>query len=149
MSTFLHVQVGEIMSKDVYFVTPDTTIDKVMEVFDSHDFNHLPVIENDQLVGILSKSDMLLLSCAFPLDDPEKRRARDRELFSRMLAGEIMTRQVVRLRPDMLVSVAAGIFLENMFRAMPVVDQQGKLVGILSWIDLLRLAYIPRPGITA
>lgn len=147
MSAFLHVLVGEVMSKDVFFVTPDTTIDKALEVFESHDFHHLPVLKNDQLVGILSKSDILLLSCAFPLDDPEKRRERDRELFSRMLVGEIMTKQVVRLKPDMPVSVAAGILLENLFRAMPVVDHNGKLVGILSWIDLLRLAYIPRPGL--
>jgi acetoin utilization protein AcuB len=141
---YQELTVGQVMTKDVYIVNPDTTFDKVEEIFAAHDFHHLPVVEDGTLVGIISKSDLLLLSNAFPLDDAERRRERNEALFSRILAGEIMTRQVVRLRPEMSVPVAVGIFLENLFHAMPVVDEEGTLMGILSTLDLLRLAYLPQ-----
>lgn len=141
--------VGQVMTSEVFFVSQDTTLDKVQEIFSAHHFHHLPVVDEGALIGILSKSDLLLLSNAFPLDDAERRKERNDALFSRILAGEIMTRQVVRLRPDMPVSVAVGIFLENLFHAMPVVDDLGNLVGILSTLDLLRLAYTPQNPLQA
>lgn len=144
MMNFQDVTVGQVMTTQVFFVAPDTTFDKVREIFSSHEFHHLPVLEKGSLVGMISKSDLLLLSNAFPLDDPARRRERDEELLSRILVKEVMTIQMVRLRPDMPIPVAVGIFLENIFHAMPVVDEEGDLVGILSWIDLLRLAYVPQ-----
>lgn len=144
MMNFQDVTVGQVMTTQVFFVAPDTTFDKVREIFSSHEFHHLPVLEEGSLVGMISKSDLLLLSNAFPLDDPARRRERDEELLSRILVKEVMTIQMVRLRPDMAIPVAVGIFLENIFHAMPVVDEEGDLVGILSWIDLLRLAYVPQ-----
>lgn len=144
MMNFQDVTVGQVMTTQVFFVAPETTFDKVREIFSSHEFHHLPVLDKGSLVGMISKSDLLLLSNAFPLDDPARRRERDEELLSRILVKEVMTIQMVRLRPDMPIPVAVGIFLENIFHAMPVVDEEGDLVGILSWIDLLRLAYVPR-----
>jgi acetoin utilization protein AcuB len=148
MMNFQDVTVGQVMTTQVFFVAPDTTFDKVREIFSSHEFHHLPVLDKGSLVGMISKSDLLLLSNAFPLDDPARRRERDEELLSRILVKEVMTIQLVRLRPDMPIPVAVGIFLENIFHAMPVVDEEGELVGILSWIDLLRLAYVPRQNLS-
>lgn len=141
MTEYMNLAVREVMTSHPRVVGPATTMDKVMELFEEEDFNHLPVIEDGTLVGIISKSDVLLLSCAFPLDDPERRKAANKALFAKLLAHEVMTRQVVRLRPEMKVSVAAGIFLENLFQAMPVVDDRDQLVGIVSWVDLVRVAY--------
>lgn len=138
------VSVGQVMTAEVFFVTPETTLEQVHEIFSMHEFHHLPVVDRGSLVGMISKSDMLLLSNAFPLDDAARRRERDAELFPRILVKEVMTRQLVRLRPEMSVSIAAGILLENMFHAMPVVDEREDLVGILSWVDLVRLAYVPQ-----
>lgn len=141
MTEYMNLAVREVMTAHPRVESPDTTMDKVMELFEEEDFNHLPILEKGVLVGIISKSDVLLLSCAFPLDDPERRKAANKTLFAKLLAHEVMTRQVVRLRPDMKVGVAAGIFLENLFQAMPVVDDQDQLVGIVSWVDLVRVAY--------
>jgi acetoin utilization protein AcuB len=141
MTEYMNLAVREVMTSHPRVERPDTTMDKVMEIFEAEDFNHLPILDKGVLVGIISKSDVLLLSCAFPLDDPERRKAANKALFAKLLAHEVMTRQVVRLRPDMKVSVAAGIFLENLFQAMPVVDDQDQLVGIVSWVDLVRVAY--------
>ncbi len=142
-----HWKVRDVMTTDVYIVQPDTTMLQVAKIFASKGFHHLPVVDEGQLVGMISKGDLLHLSHAFPLDDPDRRNERDGELFARMLAGEIMTRQLVRLRPDMPVTVAVGIFLENLVHALPVVDEDEGLVGILTTMDLLRLAYVPQRAV--
>lgn len=144
---FTNITVGQAMTRQVYFVTPDSYLTEVDELFAVHDFHHLPVIENGILTGMISKSDMLLLSCAFPLDDPSARRKRNHELYSKLLAGEIMSRHVVKLREDMTLAVAAGIFMENLFHAIPVVAADGKLAGILTTLDLLRVAYMHQPSL--
>ena len=140
----MNYTVGQVMTPEVYIIHPDTTLDEVENVFDSHDFHHLPVVQDGELVGMISQADLLLISNAFPLDDPERRDARNERLFSKILAEEIMTKHPVKLQPEMALDVAVGIFLENMFHALPVVDQNNQLVGILSTLDLLRLAYVPQ-----
>ncbi|MCF8239237.1 MAG: CBS domain-containing protein [Saprospiraceae bacterium] len=138
------LKVHEVMTTDVYFIQPDTTLLEAQKVFQANAFHHLPVISDGHLQGILSKSDILLISNAFPLDDPEARNKNNEPLLARMLAEEVMTKHVVKLRPDMALGVAVGIFLENLFHAMPVVDNEGNLLGILSWLDLIRVAYVPQ-----
>ncbi len=138
------LKVHEVMTTDVYIIQPDSTLLEAQQIFQSNSFHHLPVVSDGNLKGILSKSDILLISSAFPLNDPGTREKNNKPLLSRMLAEEVMTRNVVRLRPDMALGVAVGIFLENLFHALPVVDDKGNLLGILSWLDLLRVAYIPQ-----
>jgi CBS domain-containing protein len=138
------LKVHEVMTTDVYIIQPDTTLLEAQKVFQANSFHHLPVVSDGNLLGILSKSDILLISNAFPLDDPEARNKHNEPLLARLLAEEVMTKHVVKLRPDMALGVAVGIFLENLFHAMPVVDNKGNLLGILSWLDLIRLAYIPQ-----
>ena len=48
-----------------------------------------------------------------------------------------MTKQVAKLNPEDSIMVAAGYFMENLFHAIPVVDRQGKFVGILTTFDVL------------
>ncbi len=139
-----HLKVHEVMTTDVYIIQPDTTLLEAQKIFQANTFHHLPVVSDGHLQGILSKSDILLISSAFPLDDPALRAEKNQPLLSRMLAEEVMTRNVVRLRPDMALEVAVGIFLENLFHALPVVDEKGNLLGILSWLDLIRVAYVPQ-----
>lgn len=138
------LKVHEVMTTDVYIIQPDTTLLEAQRIFQANTFHHLPVVTDGQLKGILSKSDVLLISTAFPLNDPDAREKHNEPLLSRMLAEEVMTRNVVKLRPDMALEVAVGIFLENLFHALPVVDTKDNLLGILSWLDLVRVAYVPQ-----
>ena len=52
-------QVRDIMTERPIFVTPDATIEECMQLMSSKNFRHLPVLENDQLVGVISISDLL------------------------------------------------------------------------------------------
>ena len=52
-------QVRDIMTERPIFVTPDATIEECMQLMSSKNFRHLPVLENDQLVGVISISDLV------------------------------------------------------------------------------------------
>lgn len=138
------LKVHEVMTTDVYIIQPNTTLLEAQRLFKVNTIHHLPVVLDDHLEGILSKSDLLLISTAFPLNDPGARDKHNEPLLSKMLAAEVMTKHVVKLGPDMSLEVAVGIFLENLFHAMPVVDEKGNLLGILSLLDLIRVAYVPQ-----
>jgi CBS domain-containing protein len=141
----VNLQICEVMTSEVYIIQPDTTLQEARRIFDTHGFHHLPVVEEGRVVGMLSKSDVMLVSTAFPIQDSDARNEKNAALLSKLLAEEVMTRQVVKLKPDMTLGVAVGIFLENLFHALPVVDEEGQLVGIISLIDLIRVAYVPQP----
>lgn len=60
--------------------------------------------------------------------------------FAELTAGDVMTRNVITLPHEMSARDAAGILLENDIRGAPVVNHEGKLVGIFSTLDFLRIA---------
>ena len=134
--------VRDIMTTDVWFVRPDDSLQKVSDIFNGNNIHHLPVVDDDGKVkGMISKSDYLRLQHGFTLFKTEKAEEYNQAIFRSLLVGEVMTKQVAKLMPDFTLDYAAGIFRENLFHAMPVVDEHGKLVGILSTYDLLKYAY--------
>jgi CBS domain-containing protein len=58
----LDVPVGELMTKDVFVISPDETIDECMALMSSSKIRHLPVIENEKLVGLISIGDVVRIS---------------------------------------------------------------------------------------
>ena len=136
------MQVKNIMTTDVRFVRPDDTMDKVSDIFNGTFIHHLPVVgEDGKVKGIISKSDYLRLQHGFTLFKTEKADEYNRAIFRSLLVGEVMTQQVAKLMPDYTLGYAAGIFRENLFHAMPVVDEHNQMVGILSTYDLLSYAF--------
>lgn len=119
-------------------VRPNDTMEVVHRIFHTSEIHHLPVVGDDGVVvGIISKSDYYSISNAFPLFRPDLRDAANERLFKSLLVEDVMTRQVATLSPNDSLTVAAGYFKENIFHAIPIVDREGKLVGILTTYDLL------------
>jgi len=52
-----------------------------------------------------------------------------------------MTKQLAKLKPNDTISIALGYFRENRFHAIPIVDENKKLVGIVSTLDMINYAY--------
>ncbi|HMR44899.1 MAG TPA: CBS domain-containing protein, partial [Saprospiraceae bacterium] len=129
-----------------FTLRPNDTMMKAKEIFSSQNIHHLPVARDGKVVGILTKSDYLAISNAFPLFNEKKREAYNDKLFATLLVEEVMTRQVAKVSPDDSIEIAAGIFRENLFHALPVVDDAGKLVGILTTYDLLNY-FFNQPGL--
>lgn len=144
------VSVRQIMTTEVVTVRSDDTMEMVHRIFHTSDIHHLPVVNEDgKVVGIVSKSDYYSISNAFPLFRPDLRDAANERLFKSLLVEDVMTRQVATLSPDDAITVAAGFFKENIFHAIPIVDKQGKLVGILTTFDLLNYFFSQPVFLTA
>jgi len=118
--------VWEIMNTDLISISSDTKLEKIKEIFKSNSFHHLLVKdENDQLKGIISTADLDRANL-LPVQ------------VGKLLAMHIMTISVTTITPDTLIEKALDLFLNNRFRALPVVDESGKAVGILTPIDLMQ-----------
>jgi len=133
--------VSNIMTTNVISVHPEDTMEKVQDIFRKNEIHHLPVVSNGKVVGIISYSDYLKLLNTFTLFKTEKSERYNDAIMGSMLVKEVMTKQVAKLDMDDTVEIAAGFFRENLFHALPVVDHEGELKGILTTYDLLNYAF--------
>lgn len=135
--------IAHIMTREVFFVHPNDTMQRVDEIFKMHNIHHVPVIDGEShVVGIISKSDYLKILHGFTLFKTAKSEEYNKAILRSLLVEEVMTKQVAALSPDDTVDVAAGYFRENLFHAIPVVDRQKKLVGIVTTFDMLNFAFM-------
>lgn len=138
----LHIQVSEVMTTDLIKVKQDTILKEVKILFDKHNIHHIPVI-NDQgkFVGIISKTDLnLLMDWGTKLELPSSLR-RNTFLLTSNLAKDIMESNVMKLKPNDTLNRCVQIFRENYFRALPIVNDNDELEGIITTYDLMILAY--------
>lgn len=137
MTKTLQIPVKEIMSRDLLIVKPTDRLDRVQEIFSANSIHHIPVVKKDgKLAGIISKSDFLKVNHMLALFDKDKYDCLNEKLYRSMEVSEIMTKQLATLDPDDTLSIAAGIFQENLFHALPVVDD-GNLIGLVTTHDLI------------
>lgn len=130
------MRLGEIMTKRVVTVEFDDLLATVKEVFDSLRFHHLLVIGSDKkLCGVISDRD--LLRAISPHVGTPSETTRDSATLKKR-AHQIMTRSPVTLRPDATLADAIQLLLEHRVSCVPIVDEEFRAVGIVSWRDILR-----------
>lgn len=116
--------VKTIMTTKLITVSPSSNLAQVRELFLKHKIHHLPVVESRKLVGILTTYDLWKNKIA-----PED--------YKKALVREFMTSAVAKIGPLDKIGTAAEIFLDNRFHALPVVDEQNQLLGIVTSFDVL------------
>ncbi len=134
-------RVADIMTEKVIVVRPEETMDAVQDIFRKNNIHHIPVLDRGRVVGMISHSDYLKLLHGFTLFKTKKSDEYNDAILRSLLVREVMTRQVATLGPEDTVELAAGFFRENLFHALPVVDEENMLVGIVTTYDLLNFAY--------
>jgi CBS domain-containing protein len=148
MSTtdLLSLSVKEVMTSDPITVTSDTILKEVNIIFEKENIHHVPVVSPEgAFLGIISKSDMLLLlDWGTKVNLPASLR-KNTFLLTSNLAKDIMETSVVKVTPDDNIRKCVQIFRENYFRALPVLNEHQKVVGIITTYDLLMLAYSETP----
>jgi acetoin utilization protein AcuB len=123
------------MIRDVVTVNPQEKIIDAFELMQTHGIRHLPVIENDELRGLVTDRDIRLALIPSPLSTPEDRVF---HLGTLTRVHEIMTTDLLTVAPTATIEEAAKLMAQYKIGAVPVVAQ-GKLVGILSETDILRV----------
>ncbi|QGY39630.1 CBS domain-containing protein [Pseudodesulfovibrio cashew] len=125
------------MSKDVVTLTADRSMMKASKLMKDKNISSLPIVDDDgKLLGILSDRDIKEAS-------PSKATTLDMHelyyLLSEIRIKDIMTKKVVTIRPDETVEKAAVLMLEGRFGSLPVVDEDGRVVGILTDTDVFKV----------
>ncbi|HVX30205.1 MAG TPA: CBS domain-containing protein [Nitrolancea sp.] len=139
-----------IMTTNVITVTPDTPVDEVARLIWKHKVGSVPVVENGRVIGMVTDYDLITRETEYdaPLffsfleayfripgtGDPEQLRR-----ILATTARELMTSPVVTVKQDDTVQNVATLMYEKRLNALPVVDDDGALVGIVSRADIVRL----------
>ena len=127
--------ISSIMTSDPISLDPNHTISDVRDVFKNNRIHHIPIVTDGKLMGIVSKSDYLFFRKGFAVSETEENIETLR--LSAFNVSHIMTKKVAHLSSNDRISVAIEIFKENLFHAIPVVDD-GMLVGIITTYDILK-----------
>lgn len=131
------------MSSPVVTVTPEMALSEARQLADEHKIRALPVVQNEALVGIITRRGLLRLDLS-PLNAAGWQNGG--VALAEEAVGDIMTRGPVTITPGASMAKAARIMLENKFTALPVVEG-GCLVGILTNSDLMRCIIAEYPGL--
>jgi CBS domain-containing protein len=139
------VKVSEVMHREVDTVHADSPLTQVVELLLDKDFTAVPVVDNDgKMVGMVSDNDLLTrggMSVTISLKratDLEYVRGLQESLESpSRTVSEVMTTDVVTVSPDMILGRAARLMVEKHLKRLPVIDADGRLVGILGRLDVL------------
>ncbi|MEI8254913.1 MAG: CBS domain-containing protein [Deltaproteobacteria bacterium] len=131
--------VADIMTRKVAVVHEEDNLDRLQEAMNRHGFRHLPVVNGgDKLVGIVSDRDVMsagvgqLLTGA-GVEGVEKR------LLSETFIARVMHTSVRTVRPDTPLADAVRILAGAKIGALPVVERDNRLVGMVTAHDFLRL----------
>ena len=129
-------RVSDIMTSPVIVVGPEATVPAATALMREKNIRHLPVVENGRLVGIISRGDLREISFA------EAVNADTYELhflLNKVTVGRLMTRKVHTITPDAPLVHAVELMTENKIAGLPVVDEAGGVVGIMTESDLLKM----------
>lgn len=127
--------VSEIMTKDVITVTPDQTLADLRQLLSQHKFHHLLVESEGELVGVISDRDVSANSS--PYLGTLNERSEDRALLDKAVK-DMMSTKLVTVDQDTIIDCASILLLENNISCLPVVNENRKILGILTWKDILQ-----------
>jgi CBS domain-containing protein len=131
-----HKLVKDWMSRNVLTVTAETSLTEANQIMLEKRIRRLLVVDGDHLVGIVTKGDVREA-------DPSKVKALSTwdvmDLVSKIKVGQIMTPKPMVITEDATIFDAAQLMLSRKISGLPVVDKQGKLVGIITESDIFRM----------
>ena len=133
MYQFLEQTVAGHMTRTVKTVTRGLTMRELGDMFERDDFNAYPVEDDGQMVGLVTKFDVLRCF-AFT---PNQMVPRYDDLMKRTVA-DVMTSEFIYVRSDTKLTRVLQLMVEHRFRSIPAIDSGHRLAGIISREDILR-----------
>ena len=147
------MQVKDLMTKNVITVKPTDTVNQVADLLFEHHFTGVPVVDDSgKLLGTISERDFIasdskiylptyikLLTELDFIKHDEKRLSPAVQNILDATAQDIMNSEPVTIDPEKTIAELAEFFGEKRVNPIPVVDHDGKMVGIVSRSDLIKL----------
>ena len=128
------VAITRLMSPSPVTVEPDDTLATVKEIFERVKFHQLPVVEDYKLVGLISDRD--LLKALSPYLGAAAETSRDLATLKKRV-HQVMTRRPVTLPTSATIWDAVRLFNREGVSCIPIIDDQQRPLGILSWRDIM------------
>ena len=143
--------IAEVMTPNPITVKPQTPLAEAIKILAEKRISGLPVVDDDgNLVGVLSETDLMwqesgadmppyfmFLDSVIYLENPARY---EKELHKSLgqTVGEVMSDKPVTIKPNQLLPQAARLLHEKNIRRLPVVDEEGQVIGILTSGDIIR-----------
>jgi CBS domain-containing protein len=140
-----HRTVSDVMTNRVHVATPSAPFKHLVRVIEENRVSAIPIVDQQGVpIGIVSEWDLMLkerrreLESSNDLTHPQRRR-HQRARAVGTIASELMTTPVITVTSDMSLSHAARLMHEKKVRRLVVVDQRGRIAGMVSQSDLLQV----------
>ncbi|MFB0627477.1 CBS domain-containing protein [Streptomyces sp. AB3(2024)] len=134
-----HIKVGDLMTGEVVCVVSATSFKDVAKLLAQHDVSGLPVVDDqDRVVGVVSESDLLARQA-----NPVATESPEASPVGEVTAGEVMSTPAVTIHAEETAADAARLMTRRSVERLPVVDEEERLVGIVTRRHLLRLFLRP------
>ncbi len=129
------VPISQIMTKNILRLSLSDNLSTAESLMKKNHIRHLPVVENERIIGMISLNDLLRISFADAVDVGEE--DIETTVYDMFTVEQVMTKKVEYISSKNTVSEAAELFLEHDFHALPVVDDDC-LTGIVTTTDVIR-----------
>jgi CBS domain-containing protein len=127
------LRVEDVMTPNPATLGPDDTIAEAEEIMNEEGFRQIPIVNKKGLVGIITDRDIRSFLSGRLFGVPE-----DREVAMNTMIAAVMTTKPVAVAPDDDLSEAVELLIEGKIGGIPVVDEDEGLVGIVTYVDVLR-----------
>ena len=127
------VPISQIMSKKLVTLNPTQSLYDAERLFKKHKIRHIPVVENDRIIGIVNYSDLLRISFANMTNDEDEVTSVVYDMYT---IPQIMAKTPLTVTSDTTVKEVAEILSKQSFHSVPVLEND-KLVGIVTTTDLI------------
>ncbi|MGA7326051.1 MAG: CBS domain-containing protein [Rhodomicrobium sp.] len=122
------MKVKKAMHEGAVWLSPDTPLPKLAKMMADEDIGAIPIGENDRLIGIVTDRDIVCRAVAKGKD------------ASKLTARDVMTKGISYCRGDQDLEVAMEVMEKQKIRRLPVIDENKRLVGMLSLGDISHAA---------
>jgi CBS-domain-containing membrane protein len=149
--------VKDIMSTNIVSVKPDTEIIEAAKILLENRFNGLPVVDDSgKVVGIICQSDLVAQQKSLPIPTlftfldgfipltSLKKMESEIQKIAAITVADAMTKKPVTVKPDTRIETVAALMADKKLYTLPVLDDDGRLIGIVGKEDLLK-SFIKRP----
>jgi CBS domain-containing membrane protein len=130
-----HVPIATIMSKNVVKLNLSDDLTKAETLFKKHNIRHIPVVDGNTIIGMLSYTDLLRISFVDAVDDDDDEV--DVTVYNLFTVEQVMAKKLVTVSPETTIKETAQILSSREFHALPVCEGN-LLVGIVTTTDLIK-----------
>lgn len=127
--------VSVIMTKNVHTVNLTDELADVVQTLKKHKIRHIPVVDGRDVVGIISRTDINRLTFGSLFENQD---GADEAILSMLSVSQVMSSNPRLVKATTTIREVAEIFANEEFHALPVTDDQGKLVGIVTTTDIIK-----------